>query len=68
MRAQDAQTQLPTFDVASIKPYGPNDMMIRIDTKPDGVSVSGMPMHMILREAFGVTNDRLLGEPDWVNA
>ena len=23
-------------------------------------------MHMILREAFGVTNDRLLGEPAWV--
>ncbi len=35
-------------------------------TKPDGIAVSGMPMHMILREAFGVTNDRLLGEPAWV--
>ncbi|MGB7266478.1 MAG: M56 family metallopeptidase [Terracidiphilus sp.] len=60
--------KLPKFDVVSIKPYGPSQMMIRIDTKPDGISVSGMPMHMIVREAFGVTNDRLLGEPDWVNA
>jgi bla regulator protein blaR1 len=40
--------------------------MINIRTTPDGVSVSGMPMHMVLREAFGVTNDQLLGEPGWV--
>lgn len=56
---------LPTFDVVSIKLYGPNNLRISIATKPDGVAVSGMPMHMILREAFGVTNDRLLGEPAW---
>lgn len=56
------------FDVASIKPYGPNDMMITIRTTPDGVRVTGMPMHMILREAFDATNDRLLGEPEWVNS
>jgi bla regulator protein blaR1 len=67
-QAPNAQSQLPSFDVVSIKPYGPNDMMIRIYTKPDGVAVSGMPMHMILREAFGMTNDRLLGEPGWVSA
>lgn len=66
--AQDASPQIPAFDVVSIKPYGPNNLMIRIRTTPDGISVSGMPMHMILREAFGVTNDRLLGEPGWVSA
>jgi len=59
--------QLPAFDVVSIKPYGPSDLRIGIHTKPDGVAISGgIPMHMILREAFGVTNDRLLGEPAWV--
>ncbi len=63
---QTSSPQLPTFDVVSIKPYGPNTLRISIRTKPDGVAVSGMPMHMILREAFGVTNDQLLGEPAWV--
>jgi len=55
------------FDVVSIKPYGKTDFRISIKTMPDGVGVTGMPMHMILREAFGVTNDRLLGEPGWLN-
>jgi uncharacterized protein (TIGR03435 family) len=65
--AQQAAPQLPAFDVVSIKPYGRNDLRIGIHTKPDGVAISGgIPMHMILREAFGVTNDRLLGEPAWV--
>lgn len=57
---------MPAFDVVSIKPYCPNNLRISINTKADGIAVSGMPMHMILREAFGVTNDRLLGEPAWV--
>jgi bla regulator protein blaR1 len=65
-QTQSSSAPLPTFDVVSIKPYGPNTLRISIHTKPDGVAVSGMPMHMILREAFGVTNDRLLGEPAWV--
>ena len=46
---RDASAQLPSYDVASIKPYGRSDFRISIRTIPDGVSVSGMPMHMILR-------------------
>lgn len=68
VQAQDAQPQLPAFDVVSIKPYGPDNQMIWIRTTPDGISVGGMFMHMIVREAFGVTDDHLLGEPDWVRS
>ena len=63
--SQIAAPQLPAFDVASIRPYSKSDMMIGVRTTDDGVTISGMPMHMIIREAFGVTNDRLLGEPGW---
>lgn len=64
-RMQSAAPQLPAFDVASIKPYSKSEMMIGVRTTDDGITISGMPMHMIIREAFGVTNDRLLGEPGW---
>jgi len=43
-------------------------MMMRIQMTADGISATGLQMHMILREAFGTTNDQLLHEPDWVNA
>jgi hypothetical protein len=66
-RTQAVAPQLQAFDVASIKPYTKSDMMIGVRNTDDGVTISGMPMHMIIREAFGVTNDRLLGEPGWVS-
>jgi uncharacterized protein (TIGR03435 family) len=68
MPGKDASKSLPVFDVASIKLHGPSDMETHITMPPDGIALVGAPMHEILREAFGVTNDRLLGEPDWVNA
>jgi len=55
------------FDVVSIKPYAKNVQMIRVTMPPDGISVEGMPMHMILREAFAVTNEQLQGEPGWAS-
>jgi bla regulator protein blaR1 len=67
-QVQDANSPFLAFDAVSIKPNGSSGMMIRVRTTPDGVSVEGMPMHMILREALGTTNNQLLHEPDWVNA
>ncbi len=66
--SRTAAPQLPAFDVASIKPYSSssNEMRIGMGETGDGFKITGMPMHMIVREAFGVTNDRLLGEPAWV--
>jgi uncharacterized protein (TIGR03435 family) len=68
-RTQTAAPQLPAFDVASIKPYSSssNEMRIGMGDTDDGIRITGAPMHVIIREAFGVTNDRLLGEPGWVS-
>jgi len=32
----------------------------------DGISIHGVPMKMLIRESFGVEDDRILGEPNWV--
>ena len=64
--AGDAAAQLPAFDVVSVKPnrsgLGPMSMMFT----PDGVSDTNVVLQMILRETFGVQDDRILGAPGWV--
>jgi uncharacterized protein (TIGR03435 family) len=56
---------LPKFTVATIKPAAPSDENMLMFT-PDGVSIHGIPMKMLLRESFGIEDDRILGEPGWV--
>ena len=58
-------THLPKYDVASIKPYRADDGRVSIMLTPDGVSMQGAPMRMLLQQAFGVEDDRILGEPAW---
>ncbi len=65
--ANDTSAALPVFDVVSIKPDKSGSMMSRVAFTPDGISVSGMPLHMLLREAFNISDNQLLSEPGWVN-
>jgi bla regulator protein BlaR1 len=59
---------LPKYDVSSIKPYKADDMRVRMMITPDGISLHGAPMRLLLPEAFGVEEDRILGEPAWVKS
>jgi len=65
-----ASPGLPAFDVASIKPHKSEGMrmMAGFRLTPDGVSIAGVPLAMLLRQAFGLPRDRILNEPDWVNS
>jgi uncharacterized protein (TIGR03435 family) len=63
----DPAKALPAFEVVSVKPNKSDSMGMRIAMTPDGISLSGVPLHMMLREAFGVSNDRIVAEPGWAN-
>ena len=63
-----ATANVPKYDVASIKPYKADDGRVRIMLTPDGVSLQGVPMRLLLPQAFGVEEDRILGEPAWVRS
>ena len=63
-----ATANLPKYDVASIKPYKADDGRVRMMMTPDGVSLQGVPMRLLLPQAFGVEGDRILGEPAWVKS
>ncbi|MGB6687167.1 MAG: M56 and DUF3738 domain-containing protein [Terracidiphilus sp.] len=67
-RAQDAPADIPKFDVATIKPNKSGDNKVMLMFKPDGVSMMGTPVQMILRAAFGVEDDRIIGAPGWVKS
>jgi uncharacterized protein (TIGR03435 family) len=59
---------LPKYDVSSIKPYKADDGRVRMMLSPDGVSLHGVPMRLLIPEAFGVEEDRILGEPVWIKS
>jgi uncharacterized protein (TIGR03435 family) len=66
--AADASAVVPAFEVASIKPNKSDNGMIRIMFTPDGVSYTGVPLQILLRETLGIEDDRILGEPAWVKS
>jgi uncharacterized protein (TIGR03435 family) len=65
-QAKDASADIPKFDVASIKPNKTGDGRVMLMFKPDGISMVGSPVQMMLRAAFGVEDDRIVGAPGWV--
>jgi bla regulator protein BlaR1 len=64
----DANKDIPKFDVASIKPASSADGRSMLQFTPDGTVIHGIPPQMLLRVAFGVENDRIIGAPSWVNS
>ncbi len=68
--AADATDTLPKFDVASIKPYKSSGMMMQMGMRvtPDGVSITGLPLSMLLHWTFGVSDDRIQNEPSWAKS
>ena len=43
-------------------------MRIGVSATPDGFQADGVPLQMLIRQAFGVSEDRILGEPDWTRS
>ncbi len=62
----DVYPNVPKYDVATVKPSpAESEGRVMMMMTPDGVSISGVPMRMLLREAFRTEDDRLVGAPDW---
>jgi len=62
--------QLPAFDVVSVKTHKDEGMMMRIgiSATPDGFQADGAPLQMLIRQAFGLSEDRIQNEPDWTRS
>ena len=62
----DASPNVPRYDVATIKPTADTEGMRRFMFTPAGISLTGVPIQMLLTEAFHVEDDHILGAPEWV--
>jgi bla regulator protein blaR1 len=65
-RSDDLSASLPKFDAVSIRPSSNAGGTMLLLT-PDGISATNIPLQLILRQAFGVEDDRIVGAPGWVN-
>jgi hypothetical protein len=65
--AQQAPAPIPEFEVATIKPNKASDGMRLMAHTPTGLSVKNIPALFLIRDAFGLEDDRILGAPAWVN-
>src|SRR5687768_10111775 len=62
-----AQSDAPRFDVASVKPLGSSGNSTW-NLLPSGRFVAtNSQLRMLIFNAYGVTPDRLLGGPDWID-
>jgi bla regulator protein BlaR1 len=59
---------LPRYDVSSVKPASSSDGRGMIRLTPDGASLQGIPVQMLLHLAFNVEDDRIIGAPSWVKS
>jgi uncharacterized protein (TIGR03435 family) len=66
LAAQAPTGGLLSYDVASIKP-GKSDMGTMLLFRLDGFTAKGMNLKSLIKEAYGIENDQILGAPSWLN-
>jgi bla regulator protein BlaR1 len=64
-QAQDTKPAAHVYEVASIKPNKSGDNMTRMMIKPDGLSVTGATLDMLIQNAYGVRYFQISGSPSW---
>jgi bla regulator protein blaR1 len=67
-QTQNTAATSPVYDVASIKPNKSADNIFRLMYSPDGLSGSGVTLHMLIRNAYQVEDNQILGAPAWLNS
>jgi uncharacterized protein (TIGR03435 family) len=60
---------LPTeFEVADVRPSDPDFKGLRLQIQPSGrVNIAGMPLKLLVQQAWNITPDMLVGAPKWMD-
>ena len=63
------QPSTAAFEVVSVKPHTSDDGRWMATMQPGGRFVAiNVPLRLVIRTAFGVQNDQIVGAPDWLDA
>jgi uncharacterized protein (TIGR03435 family) len=63
-----AQSPLPSFEVASIKPSDP-DTRLKVDFAPGGrLLVAHATLRFLIKIAYDISDDQISGGPGWINS
>ena len=67
---QDASSTGPVYAATSIKPFKPDSNMprIMIRNESDGFTASGVTLRLLLRQAYGVEDNQIIGGPAWIDS
>lgn len=63
--ADAAPAPPPAWDVSTVKPSSPDARGSMFQITFDGIKITNVPLWTMVREAFGLENDRLFGGPGW---
>ena len=65
--AQDARDS-PRFEVASVKPNTLNNGLVSMGTQGGRFTATGLPLRMLIQNAYQVQEDQIIGGPSWLVA
>lgn len=60
--------QPKSFDVATIKPNASNDNRVMFRLQPGGFMATGVPVRMLIGQAFDVRDFQITGGPGWISS
>jgi uncharacterized protein (TIGR03435 family) len=64
----NAVATLPAWDVSTIKPSAKDVRNSMLMFTPDGVRITNVPLFFVVRESFGLEDDRIFGGPAWAKS
>jgi len=69
-KADDPALKSPEFEVASIKPYKQSGDGVRVMIRPtpDGFDGEGLSLHLLIRTAYGVEDNQIIGGDKWLDS
>jgi uncharacterized protein (TIGR03435 family) len=70
-RGSASESQLPSYEVVSVKPYKPLIQglnAVHVEEAPDEFSAEGITVRALIQRAYSVDDYQILGAPDWISS